>query len=88
MKKLNDRKEQKKLSDDFKKEMDKRNVDWNFMGIAGLMKLIYWDIFSRYRLIYFYQRCCNGMSHVIAWKLAKEEKDIVLSELKQIGWEK
>jgi hypothetical protein len=34
------------------------------------------------------QRCCDGMSHVIAWKFAKtESKEVLMKTLNAIGWE-
>ncbi len=87
--KLNNKEAKIELFKKWKKEMDdNRKVDWRFMGLTGLFKLWWWGYFKQYRLIFFMQRCCDGMSHVLAWKYAKEQsKQEILETLAACGWE-
>lgn len=85
---IKDKKAIKELSEKWKAEMETRKVDWMFIGLSGLVKLFWWELFAKYRLIFFMQRCCDGMAHVIAWGYAKEQtKEEILETLKACGWE-
>lgn len=88
MKKINDKVELKALADKWTAEMDTRKVQWGFIGISGIFKLWFWQHFAKYRLVYFTQRCCDGMSHVVAWRYAQNKtKEDLIEELKLMGWE-
>ena len=88
MKNIKDKKHIKELSEKWKAEMETRKVDWMFIGLSGLVKLFRWELFAKYRLVFFMQRCCDGMAHQIAWKYAKEQsKSEILATLKACGWE-
>ena len=86
---IKDKEREKKLAEDFKKEMDSRTVDWSFIGLGGLIKLNCWGIFSKYRFIYFTQRCVDGMAHQLAWSDAsKMSKEELMKILKALKWAK
>jgi hypothetical protein len=87
MKLIKDKEKEKELSEAFKKEMDSRDVDWYFIGLFGLIRMTWWSLFSKYRIIYFMQRCVDGMAHQIAWRDAKKmNKKDLLNTLKLLGW--
>ena len=87
MNSLNDKYAIKLLSKNWKIEMDSRKTDSFFTLCTGIT-LIKWDLFAKYRLICFMQRCCDGMSHHVAFNQIKtQSKKEVLHTLKLIGWQ-
>lgn len=88
MKQINNKEHQKELVELWKLEMNSRKVDWRFIGISGLIRMSWWGIFKPYRLIFFMQRCCDGMIHDIAWRYAKEQsEEEIKNTLKYCDWE-
>ena len=77
----------KELTEKFKIEMNSRQVDWRFIGMSGVARMIWWAYFAQYRVVFFMQRCCDGMAHQVAWSYAKtQSKKEILKTLEACGW--
>jgi hypothetical protein len=48
MQNIKDKEALKKLYETWKTEMSTRNVDWNFIGINGIIRLCWWNMFAHY----------------------------------------